>query len=618
MSDESRYPRSMRVALHLAVLALGLGATACVGTATVDAGLASRVPAIHPTFARGQDGDMASISFGDYTVTDVTLLHGVAPGRPEPELDHRFTQLAFALHEPDKTEWWAHCWTTGDRWAEERDLVDWLPGRRGWTYTLWLAAAGMTCTAYHPENPALAPWDLTFSSSGDATFLDATDLDGMAAERADLTLDSADGIVKTGLEIHGSGQVWNVWGLAPGGIIRETWAARSIEPRGAGPAVAALALADPSAVWLDPSLTGDARTGAALVMAAGLAAGADVKHHALHAVDTGGGAAVTPTQISLAGETGCARMSDGTVRCWTAPDKVYDPGMHDVARVAAATYYGCGVRTDGRAVCWPAPGTSAPGPALGDGTNKNWREPTLVFGPTGLVDVVASGSHACARSQTGMVYCWGDTGEWLRGFPVELPVAWPPAAGAAGLSIYAYGDAGCTALVAVMPDGTARAAAKSTHVECIDSMARMPLTTVAVSDVTDVRLGRLFGVALKRDGTVSVWGNLELAHAPDVGSLHDIVQIAAGQEHACALDRGGTVYCWGHNPAGQIGDGPDDEQGRSVPVQVLTNANQIAADGSDTCAVGNDGTLRCWGAYNIDDEMYRPTPIVLSATGRSD
>src|SRR5580700_576202 len=78
------------------------------------------------------------------------------------------------------------------------------------------------------------------------------------------------------------------------------------------------------------------------------------------------------TQIALAGEFGCTRMKDGSVRAW---------------------------------------GANASG-ELGDGTTFARSESVRVAAPApaALAMVAAGGEHACAASADGAVLCWGSNG----------------------------------------------------------------------------------------------------------------------------------------------------------------------------------------------------------------
>jgi len=114
----------------------------------------------------------------------------------------------------------------------------------------------------------------------------------------------------------------------------------------------------------------------------------------------------------------CARLMDGTVRCWgdntagqfgdgsTASRRspVTVTGLTGVVQIAAGWFHTCARLMDGTARCW---GNNING-QLGDGTNANRLSPVAVMGLTNVVELAAGTFHTCARLMDGTVRCWGD------------------------------------------------------------------------------------------------------------------------------------------------------------------------------------------------------------------
>jgi len=117
-----------------------------------------------------------------------------------------------------------------------------------------------------------------------------------------------------------------------------------------------------------------------------------------------------------------------------------------------------------------------------------------------------------------------------------------------------------------------------------------------------VAAGWNVGMALKADGSVSVWHpfpngstDLETMFFPEDNLEHgettvpvaakNCVAIAAGMTHCLALTVEGRVVAWGNNDSGQT----------SVPATALTGVVKIAAGPYSSIALKKDGTVITWG-----------------------
>jgi len=115
----------------------------------------------------------------------------------------------------------------------------------------------------------------------------------------------------------------------------------------------------------------------------------------------------------------CARLFDGSVRCWGANDSgqlgngtasdsatpVPVPSLGtDVAEVSAGDLSTCARKTDGTLWCW---GNNVSG-QLGDGTTDSAFVPVQVASLGNQVAEVSAGDlFACARKTDGTLWCWG-------------------------------------------------------------------------------------------------------------------------------------------------------------------------------------------------------------------
>ena len=300
---------------------------------------------------------------------------------------------------------------------------------------------------------------------------------------------------------------------------------------------------------------------------------------------------VNATQISAREYFACARLSDGTARCWglnsigqlgdgtiVSPRLTPVPvsGLSNATAVATGGDHACARLSDGTVRCWGYNGDGQ----LGDGTTSGSSIPVTTTGIFTAVELAAGWRHTCARLADGTVRCWG------------------------------YNSAG------QLGDGT-----QTTHA-----------VSVEVSDLADavsITAGYQHTCAVLASGALWCWGVNNLGQLGDgtndsssfprqVSGLSNAVQVAAGYNHTCARLGDGTVRCWGYNYDGQLGNGGSGMFANSnVPVVVtgLTNIDALTLGKSHSCARVTDGTLRCWGSnrsYELGDgtEINRLTPVV--------
>lgn len=165
----------------------------------------------------------------------------------------------------------------------------------------------------------------------------------------------------------------------------------------------------------------------------------------------------------------CARLADGTVKCWGAigydassgqastrssRDPVLVPGLRDAAEVALGSHHTCVRVLGGRVQCW---GLGWHG-SLGQGSGASSNTPTEVSNLRDVVQVASGGLHSCALHKAGTVSCWGGLADGSQPSP-SSPVAVP------GLrdvqQIACGGEHSC----ALLRDGTVRCWGKNHHGE---------------------------------------------------------------------------------------------------------------------------------------------------------
>lgn len=255
---------------------------------------------------------------------------------------------------------------------------------------------------------------------------------------------------------------------------------------------------------------------------------------------------------------------------------------------------------------------------LGDGTTefRTWAAP--VSGLTGVTGIAAEGGRSLAVKGDGTVWVWGYSGGslfsgvWVSG-PITTPVQ------IAGLADVKQVAAGTDFWMALKRDGTVWVWGSNQNGQFGDGTLvpsrSTPEVVPGLSGVRAVAAGRDFCLALLNDGTVRAWGSNSSGQLGDgtidrrltpviVNGLSGIAAIAVGHSgaHALALKSDGTVWGWGTNSSGQLGDGT--RVWRPVPVQVegLTGVAELATGRTHSLALLSDGSLRAWGA-NFANEL---------------
>jgi alpha-tubulin suppressor-like RCC1 family protein len=274
------------------------------------------------------------------------------------------------------------------------------------------------------------------------------------------------------------------------------------------------------------------------------------------------------------GQTMCAVMKDGAVKCWGngASGELGDgkagqslkpvtvPGVANAAEIGIGSYYACALISDGTVTCW---GTNTFHQASVE-AKDSFVTPTIMPGIGNAKQIAVSGSNACALEKDGAVKCWG-------------------------LDCGADGPNQCV----------------------------KPYTVVSLAGVTSIAAGWQSVCAVMKDASVQCFGsNNEVGQLGTgttestaskitaVKGLSSVKELAAGQQHWCALMNDATVQCWGSNEFGQLGDGslPQGDKGTfrasAAPVKALSDVMSLACGNSTCCAQIKDKSVKCWGANN--------------------
>lgn len=257
-------------------------------------------------------------------------------------------------------------------------------------------------------------------------------------------------------------------------------------------------------------------------------------------------------ELAAGGGHTCARLDNGTVRCW---------GRNDHGQL------GYGHTRN-----------------IGDDEKPAAAGP-VVLGNTPEVRAVSVGSrHSCALISDGTVRCWGDNDFGQLGYGHTEAIGddadeVPHSAGAVDLGREAVAvGAGAAHSCALLDNGGVRCWGRNDRGQLGYGHTRT--TGDDEGEVPDA------------DDPVDLGGNLGDRPA---------VALSVGNHHSCAVLEDGRVRCWGVGWDGRLGYGNtrwigNDERPASIgPVKLGAEAVAITAGGAHTCATIDNGQVRCWG-----------------------
>lgn len=293
-------------------------------------------------------------------------------------------------------------------------------------------------------------------------------------------------------------------------------------------------------------------------------------------------------------------MPPAPVPCRDKPEAV--DGLADVVEIAVGGDTGCARLANGTVRCWGANGNGM----IGDGTTTDRPAATPIPAMTHVVQIAVSTTHACARHEDGSLDCWGQN---FHGELGTVPVQPPPGA----VEKLGYGAVkvpspqivpGLTDVVLVaVGDEITCAKKKNGDVFCFGVMAPATLAQItptimpALHGASALSLGIATHCGLFADGSAKCWG--ASATAPfQPGSKHEktpvsgtaiagAAAIALGANRACDVVKPGDVLCWGD----------DSSAGQKTPqkIALAIQATSVSMGANHACALGTDGSVWCWG-----------------------
>jgi alpha-tubulin suppressor-like RCC1 family protein len=371
------------------------------------------------------------------------------------------------------------------------------------------------------------------------------------------------------------------------------------------------------------------------------------------------------TQVAMLFATTCARISDGTVRCWGdnsvgglgigvsdadvhgVPVKV--PGLNQVTQLDVGDRNACAVRADHTLHCW---GRNTIG-ELGTGDDQNKQTPTEVA-LTNVAHVAMAPTATCALRTSGAVFCWGESG---GGLLATNEATYPPSAcfdqvardchltplpvmglGAGvdlieggGSSHFAVGD-GTPYYFGIFILGESGMGSATCSYPCTNYPTPVtipdPVIDISISSynsacaITDAH--EAYCVGSNSEGKLGI-NDANAADAVQFTKVYGGVmarQISVGGNHVCMVSTDDKLYCWGDNSKAQLGLGAAVPEAAAPMLVALPNgaaAQSVSCGYTGTCAVDTAGKLYCWGendkgqlGMGVDDVTTRSTPTLVN------
>lgn len=189
-------------------------------------------------------------------------------------------------------------------------------------------------------------------------------------------------------------------------------------------------------------------------------------------------------------------------------------GLDELQVISAGGVHTCGLDLQGAATCW---GANSAG-QLGLGTvSDSVGSPTNVDTQLRFERISSGGSHSCAVTGAGEIYCWGNN------------------------------------RIGQLGDGS-------------PGNRTLPVAVVSTERFTMVNAGFDHTCALTETGIAYCWGGNRDGQLGDgsgdqspklvptlVAVVPALQSISAGATHSCGLGVDGIAYCWGQNDSGQLG-----------------------------------------------------------------
>jgi alpha-tubulin suppressor-like RCC1 family protein len=308
----------------------------------------------------------------------------------------------------------------------------------------------------------------------------------------------------------------------------------------------------------------------------------------------------TAQQISAGGRHFCARLGDGSARCWgsnlagqlgdgtttSRSTPVSVSSLTGVSDIRVATFHSCANTASGLK-CW---GNNLFG-QLGTGGFGSSTTPVLAVAVSGTISALrAGGRHVCAQTSSAGLTCFG------RNFDGQL--SQPNNSGFSASGVAMQGLPGLPIIDFVL--GTASSCLR-----------------FAEEDIRCVGSG---GFGQLGDGVLRRW------KSPQLASFDPAAELSLGAQRVCSKSPGIGQQCVGFNGFGGLGDGTTQRRLSLVSVSSGSATGRLTSSESQSCSynIGSSALLsRCWGRNDVgqlgittlgDQPIIVPAPALFDGS----
>ena len=321
-------------------------------------------------------------------------------------------------------------------------------------------------------------------------------------------------------------------------------------------------------------------------------------------------------RLSTSTTTTCAIniSTKSALYCW-GPLAPEDTDLA-IDEVSVGNSSACAISNAKNLYCW---GSNSSG-QLGDSSVKSSTlQLNKVASDASFSKVAVGYRHACAVTDTGLVYCWGDNSRLQlgsTGADSKIPKAVPGIGTAVSIAVGDYHS--CAQLqdgaISCWGDNSKRQINASTTTQL------SPSSLVLSGSVRGYSLGSFNTCLLTSTGpwsnSLNCFGDNSKKQSPGVVS-GSYKEVSAGSNTVCAVNSQDLVYCFGSADSNKINGVSLDT---STPTKISDVPSRlVAVGGSHVCSTTVIGRLGCWGSnthgqltssFGYPDAFAKPVVLI--------